>query len=211
MLNLKALRKDYRQQSLDLTDLNDHPFIQFQQWFQDALKAEIPEPNAMSLATATPQGIPSCRMVLLKELDDRGFVFYTNVKSRKGKDLEENPFACATFYWFALERQVIIQGSTEQVSQQEVESYFASRPRESQISAWASHQSEPIPSREELEKMYLTYEKKFEKVPVPLPPYWGGYRILPTRIEFWQGRNRLHDRFCYYLIDHQWHIERLSP
>jgi pyridoxamine 5'-phosphate oxidase len=212
MLYLHNLRRDYQLHSLNIGDLDPNPFSQFIHWFHDAKKARVPERNAMALATSSPQGKPSCRMVLLKKVDNRGFTFFTNSNSRKGKDIACNPFACATIYWHPLERQIILNGTVEQLSLEETDSYFSSRPRGSQLSSWASAQDAPLSSREELEKAYLKFEKQFKGKPIPKPPDWVGYRLLPNRFEFWQGReNRLHDRFCYLLEGDQWKITRLSP
>ena len=212
MLNIHELRKEYRLKSLDVDKLNPHPFWQFALWFEEAQQAQIPEFNAMTLATATPEGTPSCRTILLKQIDLRGFSFFTNYESRKGKELASNPLACATFYWHELERQVIFAGKIEKLTRKESEDYFASRPRGSQLGTWASHQDQTLNSREELEEAYRYFEKVYEGHTIPLPPYWGGYRLLPQRFEFWQGRsNRLHDRFCYLLVNKEWKIERLAP
>lgn len=212
MLNLKELRKEYRLKSLDIKEIHQDPFIQFQHWFQEAQTAQIPEVNAMALATSSFQGRPSCRMVLLKKMHKQGFIFFTNLQSRKARDLATNPYACATFYWHELERQIILDGYIEPLSQEEAEAYFASRPRGSQLGSWASHQDQTLTSREELEKAYRHFEEKFAGGPIPIPLYWGGYRLMPDRFEFWQGRaNRLHDRFRYLLIEGKWQIDRLAP
>jgi pyridoxamine 5'-phosphate oxidase len=212
MLSNNDFRKEYRLKSLDLSQLNPDPFLQFLAWFREVQDAQILEFNAMALATASIEGIPSCRTVLLKRIDSQGFSFFTNYESRKGKELESNPVACATFYWHELERQVIIAGDVEKLSHQASRAYFASRPRGSQLGAWASHQDRVISSREELEESYHHFEKMYEGRTIPMPPYWGGYRLLPKRFEFWQGRaNRLHDRFCYIYMDHSWQIARLAP
>lgn len=212
MLNINELRKEYRLKSLEMSDLKSDPFVQFKEWFQEAQHVKVPEVNAMALATASSQGRPSCRMVLLKKIDARGFIFFTNTQSRKGKDLSSNPYTCGTFYWHALERQVILDGRTEPLTQEESVSYFATRPRGSQVGSWASHQDQPLKTREELENSYRYYEEKYAGGPVPMPPYWGGYRLIPDRFEFWQGRpNRLHDRFRYVLTHAHWQIDRLAP
>jgi pyridoxamine 5'-phosphate oxidase len=196
------LRKDYTLQDLSETEVNPNPFIQFKQWFDQALAAQLPEPNAMTIATATQDGKPSARMVLLKDFDERGFVFFTNYNSRKGQELAENPQAALVFWWAELERQVRITGRVEQVSQADSDRYFYSRPQNSRLGAWASNQSEVISSREDLEQRLQDLQQKFENQEVPRPPHWGGLRVVPTEIEFWQGRpSRLHD----------WKIERLSP
>jgi pyridoxamine 5'-phosphate oxidase len=188
MLNIHGLRKEYRLKSLNLNDLNSDPFLQFYVWFTEAEQAQVLELNVMALATASVEGRPSCRIVLLKQMDARGFSFFTNYDSRKGQELARNPFACATFYWHELERQVIIEGETEKLTHQESETYFASRPRGSQLGAWASHQDQILMSREELEEAYHHFEKMYAGKTIPKPPYWGGYRLLPTSFEFWQGR-----------------------
>ncbi len=212
MLNNNDLRKEYRLKSLDLSHLNLDPFLQFFIWFQEAQDAQVLEFNAMALATASVEGVPSCRTVLLKKIDKQGFSFFTNYESRKGKELDSNPVACATFYWRELERQVILAGAIEKLSRQESEAYFTSRPRGSQLGTWASHQDQEISSRKELEESYRHFEKMYEGQTIPTPPYWGGYLLRPKRFEFWQGRaNRLHDRFCYVHLNHTWHIARLAP
>lgn len=212
MLNISTLRKEYRLKSLDISNLNADPFLQFNHWFQEAQNAQVLEANAMTLATASSQGRPSCRTVLLKGIDSKGLLFFTNYDSRKGIELASNPFACVTFYWSELERQVIIDGRVEKISREESQAYFNLRPRGSQLSAWASHQDQVISSREDLEESYHRYENMYAGEAIPLPPYWGGYRLLPDRFEFWQGRvNRLHDRFRYLLKNDVWHIDRLAP
>lgn len=212
MLNIKDLRREYTLKPLDLSDLNTDPFLQFSVWFEEAQQAGILELNAMNLATASLEGHPSCRTVLLKQMDEKGFSFFTNYNSCKGQELAKNPYACINFYWAALERQVIIKGQVETLSRQESENYFATRPKGSQIATWASHQSQIVNSRKELEEAYRHFEKMYEEKIVPLPPYWGGYRLVPTSFEFWQGRaNRLHDRFRYLLEEKNWKIARLSP
>lgn len=212
MLNINDLRREYRLKYLDLSRLNLNPFLQFCLWFEEARQAQVLELNAMVLATASKEGRPSCRTVLLKQMNLSGFSFFTNYDSRKGKDLTSNPFACATLYWAELERQVIIDGKVEKLTRSESEIYFASRPRGSQLGTWASHQDQILQSREELEEAYRHFEKMYEGKPIPIPPYWGGYRLLPERFEFWQGRaDRLHDRFRYLLVDHEWQIDRLAP
>ncbi|MBF2005563.1 MAG: pyridoxamine 5'-phosphate oxidase [Chlorogloeopsis fritschii C42_A2020_084] len=210
---LADLRKDYTLQGLSENDIDPNPFIQFQKWFDQALDAQLPEPNAMAVATATPDGKPSARMVLLKDFDERGFVFFTNYNSQKGQELAENPQAALVFWWAELERQVRIAGYVEKVSEQESDEYFQSRPFNSRLGAWASHQSEVIASREELEQRLQALQAKYENQDIPRPPYWGGLRVIPTEIEFWQGRpSRLHDRLLYTRLDeHSWKIERLSP
>jgi pyridoxamine 5'-phosphate oxidase len=207
------LRKEYTRGGLTETDADPNPFKQFQKWFDQALAAQLPEPNAMTLATATPEGKPSARIVLLKGFDSHGFVFYTNYDSHKGQELTANPWAALVFWWAQLERQVRIEGRVEKVSDAESDAYFHSRPKGSQLGAWVSQQSQAIDSRELLELRLQKLNEKYLDREVPRPPYWGGYRVIPTAIEFWQGRpNRLHDRLHYRrLEDGNWAIARLSP
>ena len=189
-----------------------NPIQQFRLWFDEAIEAGIPETDAMTLATATSGGNPSARIVLLKSFDERGFVFYTNYQSRKAKELAENPRVSLLFYWMQIKRQVRVEGVVEKVSAEESDRYFNSRPLGSRIGAWASEQSRPVQNREQLEKSFEAYRAKFGEQ-VPRPPHWGGYRVKPSRIEFWQGRdNRLHDRLRFTLQDDgSWLIERLAP
>ncbi len=198
---------------LSEADLAPDPFAQFQAWFDTALAAGLPEPNAMTLATATPDGRPSARMVLIKGVDSRGFVFYTNYESRKGRELEANPWAALVFYWPELERQIRIEGRVERVAAEESDAYFASRPLGSRLGAWASPQSQVIPGRDVLEARLRDLEARFASGDVPRPPHWGGYRVVPEAVEFWQGRpSRLHDRLRYTRqADGRWAIERLAP
>jgi pyridoxamine 5'-phosphate oxidase len=207
------LRKDYTLQGLSETDVDPNPFIQFKQWFDQALAAQLTEPNAMTIATATLDGKPSARMVLLKDFDQRGFVFYTNYNSQKGQELAQNPQASLVFWWAELERQVRISGQIEKVSDKESDEYFYSRPFDSRLGAWASHQSQVIETREVLEQQMQELQIKYRDREVQRPPHWGGFRVIPREIEFWQGRsNRLHDRLRYTLLeDGSWKIERLSP
>jgi pyridoxamine 5'-phosphate oxidase len=206
-------RSEYKRAALDLADLNPNPFQQFAVWFAQAIEAKIIEPNAMSLATTGSDGRPLVRTVLLKGFDDAGFVFYTNLESRKARQLAENPQASILFPWLALERQVMICGQVEKVSFAETSSYFATRPRGSQLGAWASPQSSVITTREQLEEKWDTMKQKFGEGLIPVPSWWGGYRIVPREIEFWQGRpSRLHDRFLYRrAADGSWKIDRLAP
>jgi len=188
------------------------PLLLFSQWFQAAEKGGIFLPESMALATATPDGVPSVRYVLLKAYDERGFVFYTNYASRKAREMDENPEATLLFHWAILQRQVRLEGRVGRISKEESEAYFHSRGRGSQIGAWASAQSEPLPDRETLERRVKEYQEKFRGQEVPLPPFWGGYRLLPRSMEFWQGRaNRLHDRIRFIRQGKEWERVRLYP
>ena len=194
------------------SSVDKDPFIQFKRWYKLVNDSNISMFDAMILATSTLNGIPSLRTVLLKSVDVNGFVFFTNYFSRKGKELIENPNSALLFYWKELERQVRIEGKIEKVSRSESKEYFHSRPRESQIGAWVSNQSSEIPNREFLDNKFNDLKKKFEDKEIPLPVYWGGYKLIPIYFEFWQGReNRLHDRICYKKIKDEWRIFRLSP
>lgn len=212
-MSLADLRKDYSLAGLLEKDLARDPFRQFEKWFQEAGAAKIHEHNAMTLSTATRDGRPSSRTVLLKGLDGRGFVFYSNYESRKGRDLAENPHASLVFPWLALERQVIVEGSVSRLTREESEAYFHARPRASQLGAWVSQQSSIISGRAVLEDNLKALDKKYAGAEVPLPPNWGGYRVNPETVEFWQGRrSRLHDRLRYRREKSgDWIVERLSP
>ena len=212
-MDLTALRAKYTTRGLDIKDLNPNPFLQFELWFKQAMEADLLEPNAFSLATVGNDMMPSIRTVLLKIFDEKGFVFFTNYKSHKAKQIEENPKAAALFAWLDLERQVKIEGDIEKISTTESLKYFLSRPKGSQIGAWVSHQSQVISSRSLLEQKFDEIRRKFVKGEVPFPDFWGGYIIKPTKIEFWQGgQDRLHDRFVYELQkDGDWNISRLAP
>jgi pyridoxamine 5'-phosphate oxidase len=211
-MNLADFRKEYSGRGLHRSEIHDDPIAQFSAWFAQAVELEVHEPNAMTLATVDATGMPSQRTVLLKRFDARGFTFYTNYHSRKGRELAGNAKASLLFPWLTLERQIIVQGTVEKTSPEESEEYFLARPRESQIGAWVSEQSKVIPGREFLTARLAEFGEKFSDGPVPLPPHWGGYRVIPESIEFWQGGPaRLHDRFLYQRDADGWKIERLSP
>jgi pyridoxamine 5'-phosphate oxidase len=213
MVFLESLRSNYALSGLHETDLLETPFQQFQLWLEQAIAAELPEPNAMTLATLSEEGKPIARMVLLKGLDEKGFVFYTNYDSAKGKQLTETNWAALVFWWAGLERQVRVEGTVEKVSSEESDAYFQSRPKASQLGAWASPQSQAIKNRDILEKRLAQLEEKYATEKVPRPPHWGGFRVIPTAIEFWQGRpSRLHDRIRYELDEKgDWFYQRLAP
>jgi len=207
------LRKEYTRAGLKESEIDPNPIEQFRRWFDEALAADLHEPNAMTLATAGPGGRPSARIVLLKRFDERGLVFYTNYEGRKGSDLEANPHCALVFYWGELERQVRVEGLVRRVPDEESDAYFAGRPWGSQLAAWASRQSQPIEDRGALEERLRELEAEYEGREVPRPPFWGGYRVEPETIEFWQGReNRLHDRLRYRRSENgRWGRERLQP
>jgi pyridoxamine 5'-phosphate oxidase len=212
MSSLADLRKDYTLAGLLEKNLARDPFRQFDQWFREAEAAKLNEPNALTLATASADGIPSARTVLLKGVDGRGFVFFTNYESQKGRDLAANPHATLVFPWLDLERQVIVAGTVTKVSREETDAYFQTRPIGSQLGAWASAQSTLVPDRATLETSLQTITTRYQGQPVPTPPYWGGYRVAPITVDFWQGRrNRLHDRLRYRRTPEGWTIERLAP
>lgn len=199
-------------EGLDEKSINPDPIKQFQLWFEDAIAAKLPLPEAMTLATATPDGRPSARMVLLKQVDHEGFVFYTNYRSAKAEQLDANPYAALVFYWATLDRQVRVEGSVVKTSAQESRDYFSTRPRESQIGAWASAQSEAISGREVLEQRARELEALYGDREIDCPEHWGGYRLKPERIEFWKSRiGRLHDRILYQRSGDGWTITRLAP
>jgi pyridoxamine 5'-phosphate oxidase len=206
------LRLPHADIGLEASDLDPDPMSQFGAWLHQALDAGLVLPNTMTLATATTEARPSARMVLLKSFDERGFTFYTNYESRKGRELAANPSAALVFYWAEFERQVRVAGDVTPVPRTESEEYFRTRPMGSRLGAWASRQSEVITSREAIEERVRALSIEYRDENVPLPPFWGGYRLSPDEIEFWQGRaNRLHDRFRYRRCDERWVVERLSP
>lgn len=211
-MDLKDIRSEFSKGELSKNQVDKNPIAQFKHWFKQAVELEISEVNAMTIATAKRNGLPSARIVLLKEVDDLGFVFFTNYEGRKGIELEQNPNAALLFFWKELERQVRIEGKVEKTTNNESELYFNSRPLESKISAIISKQSEVVQNREFLEEKYVkSLKKNFEKK-IERPENWGGYRVIPEKVEFWQGRtNRLHDRILYTRINNEWEIERLEP
>jgi pyridoxamine 5'-phosphate oxidase len=211
-LDLASLRTEYKRASLDERDVAPDPFAQFGRWFRQAQDAKVPEPNAMTLCTVDAQGRPAARIVLLKEVDARGFVFYSNHESRKGRELAARPLAALLFFWVELERQVRVEGAVEVVEASVADAYFRTRPRASRIGAWASPQSETLPDRAALEARFAEADRRFAGDDVPRPPRWGGYRVIPSAFEFWQGRaSRLHDRIVYSPDDSEWRTRRLAP
>lgn len=211
-MDIQGLRREYADHGLDAHELAPDPVDQFRFWFKQACDAGIREPNAMVLATVRADGSPASRVLLLKAFDARGFTFFTNLGSAKGRDLAERPRASMTFPWVDLERQVHLRGTVERVSADETRAYFHSRPRNSQLGAWASNQSEPIASRAELERQFADTARRHPEGEVPVPPHWGGIRLVPDEVEFWQGRpSRLHDRFRYTRHASGWKTERLQP
>lgn len=212
-MKIDDIRRSYVKDKLELDKLNADPFVQFERWLQDAIAAELPDPTAMCVATVDAEGQPSQRLVLLKDVSSSGFVFYTNLGSRKATELSENPKVCLHFPWHPLERQVIVYGTAERVPSSQVLKYFLSRPKESQLAAWASEQSRPVSTRQALMQKFAEIKHKFEHGEVPVPSFWGGYLVVPHKIEFWQGgEHRLHDRFMYQRqVDDTWQIERLCP
>ena len=211
-MSLRDRRVQYETAGLDLADLAATPIQQWHRWYDDAVEAGVAEPNAMTVSSNDAEGQPDARVVLAREVNDEGFVFYTNYESAKGIQLAGVPFASAVFAWLDLHRQVRVRGEIEVVSSEESDAYFASRPRESQIGAWASAQSQVITGREELEAAVVEMTQRFMGGDVPRPPHWGGLRIVPSTVEFWQGRpSRLHDRFRYAWAGTQWSISRLAP
>lgn len=213
MNNIADIRKDYQLQSLSEADVAPNPVAQFGKWWDDAVKSEIDEVNAMTLATVNAEGVPSARIVLLKGYDENGFIFFTNYNSSKGNELEKNANACLVFFWKELERQVRITGVAEKISTEDSIAYFNSRPNGSKIGAWASPQSLAVAGKAWLKETFDYYRERFKHGEIPKPPHWGGYRIKPVKAEFWQGRpSRMHDRILYTLqADGKWGIERLAP
>ncbi|GAA5521583.1 pyridoxamine 5'-phosphate oxidase [Aliifodinibius salicampi] len=210
--DIEQIRRDFAKEELSESTIEGNPIQQFSVWFDQALSSDLLDANAMTLSTVSKRGIPSSRIVLLKGVDEQGFRFYTNYKSRKGTELAENPHAALCFYWAPLERQVRIEGKVQKMNRDQSEIYFHKRPRLSQLGAWASQQSSKVESREKLETQFKEVKKQFEGEEVPLPDFWGGYRLIPDRIEFWQGRRgRLHDRICYERKNDGWEVFRLSP
>ncbi|MFZ5623269.1 MAG: pyridoxamine 5'-phosphate oxidase [Gemmatimonadota bacterium] len=211
-MTIADLRREYARARLDESDVDPDPIVEFRRWFDDAIRAEVLEPNAMTLATATPDGMPSARIVLLKGVDAAGFTFFTDYRSQKGRELEANPRAALVFYWPEIERQVRVTGKVSMVARAEAAAYFRTRPEGSRLGAWTSHQSEVIPNRAALEERLASVTQRFAGQDIPLPPHWGGFRVAPETIEFWQGRpNRLHDRLRYVREAEGWRVERLSP
>jgi len=212
MTKIQDLRKEYKMASLDLAEVDKEPMKQFQLWFEEALKADLVEPNAMFLATVSKEGKPSGRVVLLKDIAEGGFIFYTNYQSRKAAEISENQFVSLTFFWAELERQVRIEGYIRKASEERSTEYYLSRPYESQIGAWASPQSQEVPDKAFLEKSFANYLEEFSQKAIHKPVHWGGYVLIPTYFEFWQGRpNRMHDRICYDWQENSWLLKRLAP
>ncbi|MEN9951745.1 MAG: pyridoxamine 5-phosphate oxidase [Bacteroidota bacterium] len=211
-MSIADIRKDYQLKSLVESEVAKTPFAQFSIWWEEAVQSAIVEVNAMALSTVSPEGRPSSRIVLLKGYNEEGFVFFTNYTSDKGRQIENNQYVSLLFFWKELERQVRIEGTASQVAAEESDAYFDSRPVGSRLGAWASPQSQKIADREILDKELEKITAQFSEQQIPRPPHWGGYRVKPTKIEFWQGRSsRLHDRILYELTDEQWQISRLAP
>ena len=211
-MKLADLREEYSLHGLIESEAGDDPLALFHRWFDQAVQAQVPEPNAMTLATCGPDGRPSARIVLLKQCDERGLTFFTNYLSRKGREMASNPHVALVFFWRAVERQVRIEGIVEKVTEAESDEYFVTRPANSRLGAWASEQSELLSSRAELDQRHRELLAKYPDENIPRPPHWGGYRVIPDVWEFWQGRpSRLHDRLRYRLVSGRWLRERLSP
>jgi|ERR1019366_4738266 pyridoxamine 5'-phosphate oxidase len=211
-LYINSLRHDFSKQKLNESDVNDNPILQFEKWFKEAVDTHVNEPNAMSVSTATIDGKPSSRILLLRNFNEDGFVFYTNYTSRKGSEIVDNPHCALLFFWPELERQVRIEGTLQKQTAAESDIYFNTRPRGSKLGAWTSEQSKIIPSRDVLEQKYEKLSKKYADDNIPRPSYWGGFLLKPVSIEFWQGRpSRLHDRILYTLENNSWVINRLAP
>lgn len=210
---INGLRNEFSLQTLDEASVNKDPVLQFAAWFKEAVEAKIPDPNAMVISTVSPEGKPTSRVVLLRNFNEKGFTFYTNYNSKKGKDISVNPNVCLNFFWPQLERQLRVDGAAVMQTTAESDLYFNSRPKESKLGAWASPQSEKVSSRKEIDEKLAEITAKFNEKEISRPPFWGGYTIKPTSVEFWQGRpNRLHDRILYTLLnDDSWKIERLAP
>ncbi len=211
-LYINTLRHDFSKQTLDESDVNKSPFLQFEKWFKEAVDAHVNEPNAMTVATASTSGMPAARILLLRNFNENGFVFYSNYVSRKGEEIAANPQCALLFFWPELERQVRIEGVLEKQTAEESDIYFNTRPRTSKLGAWTSPQSKVVANRKALDDAYEEMSKQYSTDNVPRPPHWGGYVLKPSSIEFWQGRpSRMHDRILYTLVDSNWKIERLAP
>jgi pyridoxamine 5'-phosphate oxidase len=211
-MNVSHNRKEYSIMSLDTNTMHASPIDQFREWFTEAEKSQVSDPNAMVLATSDISGFPSARVLLLKAFDDRGFTFFTNYESRKGRELNINNKGALVFYWAGLERQIRIEGIIDKISKEESDAYFETRPKGSRLAAWASPQSEPVENREWLDAQMDVFSKKFSQTDILRPENWGGYRLSPSKIEFWQGRpDRFHDRIRYELRGNEWIINRLAP
>ena len=212
MKKLFEFREEYQKGALKESEMMPNPMAQFHQWLQTAIESDIAEPNAMTLATCSTTAIPSARVVLLKEITDNGFVFFTNYLSRKGRELVENPLAALVFDWHEIERQVRVEGKVQKLSDADSDAYFDERPHQAKMGAWTSPQSQVLKNREELDNLQTFYENKFNNNAIPRPPHWGGFILLPETIEFWQGRpSRLHDRMVYRKDQDDWHLQRLAP
>ncbi len=211
-LYINTLRHDFSKQTLDEKDVNSNPILQFEKWFKEAVDSKVNEPNAMTVCTSTTEGKPSARILLLRNFNENGFVFYTNYTSRKGLEIEKNPHAALLFFWPELERQVRIEGVLEKQSKEDSDLYFNTRPKGSKLGAWSSPQSKIIDNRKVLDDNYKVFSEKFSDETVPRPDFWGGYILKPESIEFWQGRpSRMHDRILYLKENNNWKINRLAP